>query len=171
MKVSARSAVSGTPAGEVEGGRRPMAGLRMVGGGHAVWGGARGPVNASFRAPDPGFSPLPADPSIPEPFERVEDVGCTDPDAMIGYHIVATIYLRMARVKTTIYLEDADYRRLKRIAERERTSAAELIRAAVSAFVAQEEPSGLPAWVGLVDAEPGLSVCDEDELLEGFGES
>ena len=77
----------------------------------------------------------------------------------------------MAKVKTTIYLDDAEYRRLKRIAERERTSGAELIRAAVSAFLARRQPATVPAWVGMLESESTVAAQDEDELLEGFGES
>jgi predicted transcriptional regulator len=77
----------------------------------------------------------------------------------------------MGKVKTTIYLDDAEYRRLKRIAERERTSAAELIRAAVSDYVARQGPTALPAWVGSLDGAPDLASEEEDELLDGFGES
>ena len=77
----------------------------------------------------------------------------------------------MGKVKTTIYLDDAEYRRLKRIAERERTSAAELIRAAVSAFLARRQPATVPAWVGMLESESTVAAHDEDELLEGFGES
>jgi predicted transcriptional regulator len=84
---------------------------------------------------------------------------------------MAAIYSSMGKVKTTIYLDDAEYRRLKRIAERERTSAAELIRAAVSDYVARRGPTALPAWVGSLDGDPGLASEDEDELLHGFGES
>lgn len=75
-----------------------------------------------------------------------------------------------SKVKTTIYLEDAEYRRLKRIAERERTSAAELIRAAVSDFLARHQPAGLPEWVGMLEADPTLASTEEEELLDGLGE-
>ena len=84
---------------------------------------------------------------------------------------MAAIHYGMAKVKTTIYLDDAEYRRLKRIAEREQTSAAELIRTAVSEYVSRLSPTGLPAWIGMLDADPDLASEDEDTLLDGFGES
>ena len=84
---------------------------------------------------------------------------------------MAAIHSGMGKVKTTIYLDDTEYRRLKRLAERERMSAAEMIRAAVSAYVGERDPGALPEWVGMLDAGPSLAESDEEELLEGFGES
>ena len=73
-------------------------------------------------------------------------------------------------MKTTVYLDDAEYRRLKRIADREHTSAAELIRAAISAYLARSQPEELPDWVGMLEGDATLAGTDEDELLDGFGE-
>jgi hypothetical protein len=73
--------------------------------------------------------------------------------------------------KTSVYLTDAEITRLGWLAERERTSQAEIIRKAIASY----EPDGPRdrnfAGAGSFDG-PGDSVADydEDELLEGFGE-
>jgi hypothetical protein len=77
----------------------------------------------------------------------------------------------MGKVKTTIYLDDAEYRRLKRVAERERTSAAELIRAAVSAFLRDAPGEGRPRSFGLGRSGTGDLSDRAEELLDDFGAS
>ena len=84
---------------------------------------------------------------------------------------MAAIYSSMGKVKTTIYLDDADYRRLKRLAEREHTSAAELIRAAVSALLDRRPDVIRPRSIGLGRSGDGSLSERTEELLDGFGES
>jgi predicted transcriptional regulator len=72
--------------------------------------------------------------------------------------------------KTSVYLDDSDADRLRRLAAEEGRSQAEIIRAALSAY---ERSRANPrvfelegAWAG-----DGSSVADvpEEELLAGFG--
>ena len=84
---------------------------------------------------------------------------------------MAAIYSSMGRVKTTIYLDDAEYRRLKRLAEQERTSAAELIRAAVSSFLLRTADEDRPRSIGLGRSGEGDLSERVEEFLGEFGES
>jgi predicted transcriptional regulator len=77
----------------------------------------------------------------------------------------------MGKVKTTVYLDDADYRRLKRLAASRDASAAELIRCAVSDFVDRADMPGLPRWVGSVASGDPTWAGRDEENLEGLGES
>lgn len=76
----------------------------------------------------------------------------------------------MEATKTTVYLDAADYRRLKAVAEAEGRSAAELIREAVSEYtqrrLARKRPRSLG---GFRSGTPDLAMR-ADELLAGFGE-
>lgn len=72
--------------------------------------------------------------------------------------------------KTSVYLDEADVERLRRIAAEEGRSQAEVVRAALSAY---EQARAVPrvfalegSWQG-----DGSSVADvpEEELLAGFG--
>lgn len=76
----------------------------------------------------------------------------------------------MATVKTTVYLDAADYRRLKGVAEEEGRSTAELIRAAVSEYVGKHARRPLPTSLGAGRGDPTLAERAEEEL-DGFGES
>jgi hypothetical protein len=84
---------------------------------------------------------------------------------------MVTICLRMGKVKTTIYLDDAAYRRLKQRAEREGTSAAELIRAAVTGFLAETSPEDRPRSFGLGRSGTGDLAERAEEFLEDLAES
>ncbi|MGH3695553.1 MAG: CopG family transcriptional regulator [Pseudonocardiaceae bacterium] len=72
--------------------------------------------------------------------------------------------------KTSVYLDDADARRLAMLAEREGLSQAALLRKAIRAYVAQPRESRTFALDGVGEG-PGGSVADMDTatLLEGFG--
>lgn len=77
----------------------------------------------------------------------------------------------MSTVKTTVYLDAADYRRMKALAASEGRSAAELIRLAVSEYASRRAPRRLPSSVGA-----GRSGCDDlgersEDLLDGLGGS
>ena len=65
--------------------------------------------------------------------------------------------------KTTVYLPDDMKRAVEREAARSGRSEAEVIRAAIAAFVDRPKPRG-----GLFEAEPFADRVDE--LLAGFGE-
>lgn len=71
-------------------------------------------------------------------------------------------------IKTTVYLDQADYRRLKAIARRRKRSAAELIREAVANY-ARQFGRRRPRSVGAGRSGRGdLSERTED-LLRGMG--
>jgi len=74
-------------------------------------------------------------------------------------------------VKTTVYLDAAEYRRLKALAAREGCSAAELIRAAVSEYTRTRAESRLPRSLGIAASGDGTLAERSEELLEGFGNS
>lgn len=76
----------------------------------------------------------------------------------------------MATVKTTVYLDDLDYRRLKALAQEEGRSAAELIRVAVAEYARRRSPPPPPGSIGL--GRSGLGDLSEraEELLQGMGE-
>ena len=77
----------------------------------------------------------------------------------------------MAKVRTTVYLDDSDYRRLKLLAEREGRSAAELIRAAVRARLEGSDTPGVPRSIGLGHSGVRDLGTRSEEHLDGFGES
>jgi predicted transcriptional regulator len=72
--------------------------------------------------------------------------------------------------KTSVYLDDSDVERLRRLAAAEGCSQAEVMRSALAAYEkAQTAPRDFAlggAWAG-----DGSSVADvpEEELLAGFG--
>ncbi len=73
--------------------------------------------------------------------------------------------------KTSIYLDEVDVERLRRLARMEGRSQAEIVRAAIAAYESQLKPDRnfalTASWHG-----DGTSVADipEEELLKGFGE-
>jgi predicted transcriptional regulator len=72
--------------------------------------------------------------------------------------------------KTSIYLDDADVERLRRLAEREGRSQAEIVRAAIALYD-EQKPDRNFLLAGAWESD-GRSVADipEEELLRGFGE-
>ncbi|MPZ64055.1 MAG: ribbon-helix-helix protein, CopG family [Pseudonocardiaceae bacterium] len=73
--------------------------------------------------------------------------------------------------KTSVYLDDADARRLAHLAEEEGVSQASLLRRAIRTYV--PEPRGARSFALDGAGEgPGGSVADVDDsrLFEGFGE-
>jgi predicted DNA-binding protein len=72
--------------------------------------------------------------------------------------------------KTSIYLEDTDTERLRRLAAREGRSQAEIVRAALAAYEVQLVGDRRFALAGAWEGD-GTSVADlsEEELLKGFG--
>ncbi len=72
--------------------------------------------------------------------------------------------------KTSLYLDDTDVERLRRLAEREGRSQAEIMRLALAIYEAQSKPDRDFALRGSWEGD-GTSVADipEEELLKGFG--
>lgn len=72
--------------------------------------------------------------------------------------------------KTSLYLDDTDVERLRRLARREGRSQAEIVRAAIAAYDAQHTPDRSFALAGAWQGD-GSSVADipEEEGLRGFG--
>lgn len=76
----------------------------------------------------------------------------------------------MKTIKTTVYLNASDYRRLKSLAEERERSAAELVREAVAEYAARATRREWPRSIGMGDSgDPHLAENYEDHL-EGFGE-
>ncbi len=76
----------------------------------------------------------------------------------------------MARpLKTTVYLDEDDYARIKDIARAENRPPAELVREAVSEYAARKRPQRRPKSVGA--GHSGRCDVSEraEELLAGFG--
>lgn len=76
----------------------------------------------------------------------------------------------MAVSKTTVYLDSADYRRLKAIARAKGRPPAELVREAVAAYVAQEQPRRRPRSIGAGRSRTGDIGERAEELLAGMGQ-
>lgn len=73
-------------------------------------------------------------------------------------------------MKTTVYLDAADYRRLKGLAAAEGRPAAELIRTAVADYVRARTEIRRPASLGAGRSGDGTLSERVEELLDGFGE-
>lgn len=72
-------------------------------------------------------------------------------------------------VKTTVYLDATDYRRLKALARSEGRPAAELVREAVSEYARRRAGPPRPRSIGLVRSG-GAALSDRaEELLSGMG--
>lgn len=72
-------------------------------------------------------------------------------------------------MKTTVYLDAADYRRLKALAGAEGRSTAELIRAAVAEYARRRGPHTLPSSVGVGRSGDGTLSERAEQLLDGLG--
>jgi hypothetical protein len=77
----------------------------------------------------------------------------------------------MDTVKTTVYLDASDYRRLKALAAAQGRSAAELIRVAVSEYAQGHAPRRLPASLGAAGSGDGTLAERSEELLGDLGGS
>ena len=71
--------------------------------------------------------------------------------------------------KTTLYLPEADYRRLKALARREGRKAAELVREAVSEYASRRGARRLPRSIGAGRSGRGDLSEKAERLLEGLG--
>ena len=71
--------------------------------------------------------------------------------------------------KTTVYLDGADYRRLKRVAAHRRVAPAQLVREAVAEYVARHDVERRPRSLGAGRSGRGDLAERAEALLEGFG--
>jgi len=78
------------------------------------------------------------------------------------------VYGMSINMKTTVYLPEAEYRRLKALAEREGRSTAELIREAVTEYALRRAGQARPRSIGAFQGGADLAERTE-ELLSGFG--
>ena len=76
----------------------------------------------------------------------------------------------MKTIKTTVYLNAADYRRLKSLAEEQDCSAAELVREAVTEYAARARRRLRPRSIGIADSGDPHFAERSEELLDDFGE-
>jgi predicted transcriptional regulator len=73
--------------------------------------------------------------------------------------------------KTTLYLDAADYRRLKALARAQGRPPAQLVREAVARYVAAEAPARAPRSIGAGRSRRKDVGERAEELLGGFGKS
>src|SRR3954462_12016903 len=72
--------------------------------------------------------------------------------------------------KTTVYLDEESYRRLKRIAHQSGQAPAQMIRQAVAEYTARHAPRRKPSCVGAFRSGRRDLGKRAEELLAGFGE-
>jgi predicted transcriptional regulator len=75
----------------------------------------------------------------------------------------------MTTVKTTVYLDADEYRRLKSLAGAEGRPTAELVRAAVAEYARRRGTRPLPASLGAGRSGDGTLSERAEDLLDGFG--
>ena len=88
-------------------------------------------------------------------------------DTPVGYHMLVPVMA--TRMKTTVYLDAADYNRLKALAATEGRSAADLIRAAMSEYTDRRARRTMPSSLGAGRSGDGCLAERTEELLEGIG--
>ena len=72
-------------------------------------------------------------------------------------------------VKTTVYLEPGDYRRLQDLARRQGTTAASLVREAVARYAREPSPRARARSLGLGRSGRGDLSERVEDLLGGLG--
>jgi predicted transcriptional regulator len=72
-------------------------------------------------------------------------------------------------MKTTIYLNDDDYRRLQQLARSRGRPAAELVREAVAEYARKHAPARRPRSIGAGRSGRGDLSERAEDLLESFG--
>jgi len=72
-------------------------------------------------------------------------------------------------IKTTVYLDPTDYRRLQAIARAEGTTAAALLREAVHDLAQRRAARPKPSFIGAGRSKRGDVAERADELLVGMG--
>ena len=76
----------------------------------------------------------------------------------------------MKKIKTTVYLNAGDYRKLRSLAAEEGRTAAELVREAVAEYAERATGRPWPRSIGMGDSgDPSFAENCED-YLDGFGE-
>jgi hypothetical protein len=75
----------------------------------------------------------------------------------------------MTTVRTTVYLDSNDYRRLKGLARAEGRTAAELVREAVSEYTRLRASPAVPESVGVGRSGRGDVAERAEDLLSGLG--
>jgi predicted transcriptional regulator len=75
----------------------------------------------------------------------------------------------MALLKTTIYLPEGEYRRLKVLARAQGRSTAELLREAVAEYAQRHAPARLPRSLGAGRSGRGDLSERAEQLLHGMG--
>lgn len=73
--------------------------------------------------------------------------------------------------KTTVYVDAADYRRLKALARARGRKTADLVREAVAQYAAREAPVRRPRSVGAGRSRSGTVAERAEALLGRFGRS
>jgi hypothetical protein len=81
---------------------------------------------------------------------------------------MVTIYGMKRPQKTTVYLEEADYRALKAIARAKGRTTAALVREAVAEYAARERPRRVPRSLGAGRSRSGDISERAEELLAGL---
>lgn len=76
----------------------------------------------------------------------------------------------MSKIKTTVYLNAADYRRLKSLAGEQERSAADLVREAVAQYAAKATEREWPRSFGMGDSGDPHFAENYEDYLDGFGE-
>jgi predicted transcriptional regulator len=75
----------------------------------------------------------------------------------------------MKLAKTTVYVAEGDYRRLKAIAREQNRTTAELVRDAIAQYARRHGRSARPRTVGLARSGRGDLSERAEELLTGMG--
>lgn len=75
----------------------------------------------------------------------------------------------MNLTKTTLYLPDTDYRRMKALARQQDRPTAELLREAITEYVRRHGGKPSPRSLGIGHSGQGDLSERADELLEGMG--
>ena len=89
---------------------------------------------------------------------------------LVDFHITDIYgYHTMKPAKTTVYLDAADYRRIKAMARAQGRPAAELVREAVSVYARSQPMAARPTSIAA--GRSGRADLSEraEELLEGMG--
>ena len=76
----------------------------------------------------------------------------------------------MKTIKTTVYLNAADYRKLKTLAANEGRPAAELVREAVAEYAARATVRPWPRSIGMGNSGDPHFAENYEDYLDGFGE-
>ena len=76
----------------------------------------------------------------------------------------------MKTIKTTVYLNAADYRKLKAVAADEGRTAAELVREAVAEYATRARERLWPRSFGIGDSGDPHFAENYEDYLDGFGE-